>query len=89
MNVIKFSHNWNNKLDNDVFTTIRNFNQGKWEYYKDAMGSEFNVALNGVFHSKADLIEVQKYNYYDIDRHILVLDTGMTDPDQIESLILS
>lgn len=40
INQIKFSHNWNNKLRQRIFTTIRSWNEGKEAYYDDAIGHD-------------------------------------------------
>ena len=45
MNQIKFSHNWNNKLSNDIFTTIRRFTDEKFDYYKENLNKKFEVVL--------------------------------------------
>lgn len=43
MNQIKFSKNWNNKLNCDYFTTIRLQTRSKKEYYWDRVGQEFSI----------------------------------------------
>lgn len=42
MNSIKFTHHWD-KLRDPKFTTIRSWNDIKERYYKDAIGTEFQV----------------------------------------------
>lgn len=76
MKQIKFSHNWNNKLHNDVFTTIRKFTPDKHKYYRESIGDTFQVMLKNEALNYVNLAKVKQYNYCDIDRHILALDLG-------------
>jgi hypothetical protein len=86
-NVIKFSHNWNNKLDCGVFTTIRNATEEKYNYYKDSRAQVFNVQLKGKgIIKKANLMQVRKMKYALIEYSILAFDTGIIDP--VEQLAL-
>lgn len=41
-NKIKFSHEWD-KLKDPEFTTIRSWNQGKEQYYREHVGEKFSV----------------------------------------------
>lgn len=77
MPAIKFSHNWNNKLDNKVFTTIRKWTKEKGEYYQSLVNREFDVLLNGKPHSKAILKKVNIQYWCTVDEHLIMLDTGM------------
>ena len=86
MAVIKFSHNWNNKLDNDVFSTIRRHTSEKQQYYNSLVGATCNVLLEGMYHCNATLLRVTAYNYSDVDRHILALDTGIYDVAEQDAL---
>ena len=83
MNQIKFSHNWNNKLEQPFFTTIRRATPEKREYYLEKCGSVFDVLLNGESINKAVLIDVQTKKYTDIDYYFLVIDTGNRYPKEI------
>ena len=84
---IKFSHNWNGKLDNDIFTTIRRYTPEKYRYYMNSVGDPFDVVLKRLFHSNAileGLFVAEKFS--DIHSVILMLDTGMTDMTKIHKL---
>ena len=48
MKKIKFSHNWNNKLDGVIFTTIRRSTPRKNDYYIGCQGEVFDVQLNKI-----------------------------------------
>ena len=77
---IDFSHNWNGKLDNEFFTTIRKFMVDKLRYYHGSIGETFGVFLNGekVCEARleiADLFKLNRSNIY--DKIIVMLDTGL------------
>ena len=94
MNKIKFSHNWNLKLNNNIFTTIRKSNPEKSQYYYEAMSCDFEVILSrGNKDIRPDksfgiarLIEVEKRKFKDIPLSLLHLDTGILNIYEIEDL---
>ena len=79
--VIRFSHNWNNKLDNPIFTTIRSSNEAKLKYYKEAIGYGFDVFLKKKKYCYAELQQVEEYLFDDIPEGLLMTDTGMEFSD--------
>lgn len=84
---VKFSHNWNNKLDNDVFTTIRRYTPEKYRYYMSSVGETFDVVLKEKLYNTAileGLFVAEKFS--DIHDCIIMLDTGMTDPPKFNGL---
>ena len=74
---IKFSHNWNNKLDNSIFTTIRSSNPDKLKYYKDLVGYGFDVLLKGKKYCYAELQEAEEFLFDEIPDGLIMMDTGM------------
>lgn len=78
MNRIKFSHNWNNKLNNEYFTTIRStgYDDKKFDYYSEKVGEVFSVILKGKEICKAELIFVEARDIDDICEALLIIDTG-------------
>ena len=88
MNTIKFSHNWNNKLNNDIFTTIRNHTLEKEKYYRKQIGEIFEVELQEKKTGEARLMKVEVKEYIEIDFNLLMLDTGMTNLRKITKLFL-
>lgn len=76
MKNIKFLHNWNRKLDCDVFTTIRRHTKAKEKYYLDSVGEEFDILLNGVTYCYARLENVYTSRLIDLLYPLLRLDTG-------------
>jgi hypothetical protein len=76
MNIIKFSHNWNNKLNNKVFTTIRRDWPAKLDYYRRATNSIFQICLKGEYHSQAQLDSVKPIRFSMIPHALLATDTG-------------
>jgi len=74
---IKFKHNWNHKLDCDVFTTIRRHTQATEEYYLNCLvGEEFDVLVNGVTYCYARLENMYCDRLMNIPNAMLMVDTG-------------
>lgn len=86
MNQIKFSHNWNNKLNNDIFTTIRSYTQEKFIYYDSKVGEQYGIILNHKVKCNAQLFRIQVKKYIEIPQEVLVLDTGETDFISIQTI---
>jgi hypothetical protein len=81
---IRFSHNWNQKLDCDIFTTIRRYEKSKSQYYTP--GDVFNVYLNDTIKTQAKLIDKEIHIFGDIVRwqpDLLALDAGLWDVDEV------
>lgn len=74
--IIKFSKNWNNKLNNYCFTTIRLHNKTKYDYYHKNIGKMFDVFLEGKKHTRAKLVVLQTMKFEDIPKSLLSVDTG-------------
>lgn len=82
MKAIKFSKNWNNKLECDIFTTIRKWTPEKREYY--TIGETFDVILRGANHCIAELICTDTYeSLLDVPFNTILTDTGSTQPYNI------
>ena len=73
--IIKFDQNWNKKLDCNIFTTIRKYDQ----YYLDAEGWSFDVELNKEIYCQAKLISIKCTFFEVIPLEFLRLDTGLED----------
>ncbi len=76
MSTLRFSKNWNNKLDCDCFTTIRQPNP----YYK--IGNVLYPVLElanqkQIGYRSATIIYTKDYLLKDIPEHICQLDTGL------------
>jgi hypothetical protein len=82
INKIKFSHNWNNKLSNDVFTTIRRYEPAKARYYQGILGMDFDVILNDKKVGEAILRGVTVTHLNKVPMHLLFLDTGFIEEDK-------
>ncbi len=76
MNLIHFCHNWNQKLDQKIFTTIRKYDYKKWKYYRSAEGNPFRVVLNGKTYGDVTLISVQSVQLKEMPKGLLCSDTG-------------
>jgi len=83
MKLIKFSHNWNNKLSNNIFTTIRKTNPTKSKYYEESKELLFEIILNGKKIGQAKLIIVDILKYKKINPMIFRLDTGVRGMNEI------
>ena len=86
MKRIKFSKNWNNKLNCDIFTTIRKSSVSKFKYYKSVLGQRFEVILKFEPFREVNLINVQELYLKEIPLHVLRLDTGIEDLAKIEEI---
>lgn len=83
MTKIKFQHNWNGKLDQKIFTTIRKATEDKLKYYADNVGQCFEVYLNEQQVGVAELISVELSEYVDLPWGFLAVDTGTKDFDEV------
>ena len=86
MPIVRFAHNWNNKLDGKLFTTIRPWNAEKVKYYLDNIGKTFTVILKNRTYGKARLQAVSVESISDVPGLVLSLDTGMTNQEDILKL---
>ena len=71
MDDIVFSYNWNNKLDNNAFTTLRLEDERK--YY---VGKEVNIKLKSQEYGNAIIRGVKPLMLSQINDYIAYLDTG-------------
>lgn len=79
MRTINFTTNWNNKLDNKVFTTIRK------SFIPIQPGSAVEISLKGKLYCWATVKECILCKFSDINPLILWLDTGYT-PEESRTL---
>lgn len=86
MNNIKFSHNWNNKLNHYIFTTIRKYTEDKFSYYCHQLGHNFNVILDSKTICNAELIAIETLEFINAPRGLLHVDTGLVDSNAIYTL---
>ena len=80
---IKFIHNWNNKLNNPVFTTIRSYSARKYLHYSNHVGEVFDVVLAGERVSQARLVDADVCDFKGISVALLALDTGIVNQGDI------
>lgn len=78
---IRFSYNWNNKLDNKAFTTIRVHNPGKY-----IAGKTFDIELNESPKGVAILKEKRTIHPDQLNDFICYLDTGYNRQETISIL---
>ena len=86
MNKIKFCHNWNNKLNHDIFTTIRKYTEEKYLYYNDLIGAKFEIVLNNQKIGEANLIDIDICEFQNIPKGLLHIDSGIINNYEIEDL---
>lgn len=84
--MVKFTHNWNNKLENKIFTTIRRFVKSRRDYYEKRIGDVMPIILNDTKMGNAKLLTCITTYFNKIDGIILILDTGMSDVQKIKEL---
>lgn len=68
---IKFSQNWNRKLDNLIFTTIR-----KGNHYVN-LGDKVAIVVNDKLYKWAEVIGCAECNFSEVGPVLLSLDTGL------------
>lgn len=81
MGTIKFSYNWNNKLENKAFTTIRIHNPKKY-----IQGKAFNIELNETAKGVAILQEKRTIKPDQLNDFICYLDTGYNSRETLQIL---
>jgi len=88
MPVIKFSHDWNNKVtgSNELFTTVRGHSPKKWKYYCDNIEKIFSVLLSSKHICDAELILAQEDRLNEIPLPFLMTDTGLINSEEIFKL---
>lgn len=89
MDFIEFNKNWNNKLDNIFFTTIRKWTPYKDDFYHGKIGKVFGVNLNGIFYTSAILNDVRTERLNKIDDYLLICDTGSDSKDVFKEFDLN
>lgn len=78
MTIIRFVENWGNKLNREVFTTIRNSDEKKKNYYVSHLNKIFQVKLKGEAYCEARLISVWYGKFEDVPPDVLTEDTGLS-----------
>jgi len=81
--MVNFTKNWNNKLNCDIFTTIRKHTKEKERFYNKQIGQYQNVNLSKKIYCKAKLILVMITTPSKIEEPLLMLDTGSEKPMEI------
>lgn len=81
MDAINFSYNWNNKLTNKAFTTIRLHNPNKYK-----TGERYAIRCNGQHKGIAILQEIRTLRLNQLNNFITYIDTGYSVPETIEIL---
>ena len=71
MDIIKFSTNWNNKLSNSAFTTLRIENPNKY-----VVGADYEIQLNGKMLGIATLKQKRTISLDQLNPFICYIDTG-------------
>lgn len=74
---INFSFNWNNKLNNSIFSTIRCYSKEKEYYYKNLLNKPFIVLLKNKKFIIASLESVEVFTLNEIPHALLMIDSGM------------
>jgi len=85
MKAIRFTQNWNGKLNNRVFTTIRKCKSDD-DYYGSKVGSVFAVMHADKVLFNATLVSADKISYAEIRYEIKATDTGRTDATKINAI---
>ena len=78
---IEFSYNWNNKLENKAFTTIRLHNPTKYK-----VGNVYDIEINDNPKGTATLHEIRTLKINQLNDFICYLDTGYNREQTITML---
>jgi len=81
MRTISFTNNWNNKLNNKAFSTLRLHNPSKY-----VVGLEYTIELNGRVLGTAILKEKRVLNTAQLNEFICHLDTGYNKTQTLKIL---
>lgn len=76
---LDFSYNWNNKLNGKAFTSIRLWNENKYE-----VGNVYEIRLGNAKKGSARLISMKRIRLNQINDHIALLDTGYMANECVE-----
>lgn len=79
--IIQFSYNWNNKLENKAFTTIRLHNPTKYK-----TGETYDIQLNETPKGTATLTDKRTLRIEQLNEFICRIDTGYSQPETMEIL---
>jgi len=79
METIKFSHNWNNKLTNKAFTTLRLHNPNKYQ-----RGGRYMIECNGQTRGVAVLQDIRTFTIASLNDFITHLDTGYNVTETVQ-----
>lgn len=80
-NRIEFSTNWNGKLHNNAFTSIRLWNEKKY-----VIGRDYDVWLSHIRKGFAKLVAVKRMKLHQINEYIARIDTGYS-ADECQNII--
>jgi hypothetical protein len=81
METIKFSYNWNNKLTNAAFTTLRLHNPAKYQ-----RGTRYRIECSGQLRGIAELKAVRTFKISALNEFVTFLDTGYNVPETVKLL---
>jgi uncharacterized protein YqfB (UPF0267 family) len=73
---LRFGYNWNNKLSGRYFTTLRLWNETRYQ-----PGEAFTVWLNETYLGEAELVSIRKIFPDRLNEFICGLDTGYSVPE--------
>ena len=80
-NVLKFSYNWNNKLNCKAFTTIRLHSPHQYR-----VGKRFTIDLKGEFKGEAEIKAIRTIEGEQLNEFTCFIDTGYSRLETLEIL---
>jgi hypothetical protein len=84
--LVRFSHNWNDKLYLTIFSTFRKYDEQNLSFYSKHLGDVFDVFLKKQKMCEATLIGMKSSLLKDVPVEFLWLDTGYNDEETIYAL---
>ena len=73
---MRFTKNWNNKLECNYFTTIRKYDDSKFFYYEGKLNEIDDIYIGSAIYRSAKLIKIVVCKLSEIDDLLKILDTG-------------
>lgn len=71
MEIINFSYNWNNKLNNKCFSTIRIYNPKKYSH-----GLIYGIYYKNILDFYAKVVYIKNFQFINLNKPMSYLDTG-------------
>ena len=76
---MRFTNNWNNKLNCSYFTTIRKYTSQKFKYYESKLNKVDAIYIKNVIFCRAKLVRIDICKLSEINIMLKIIDTGTSE----------